>query len=231
MLENKDKGTACMDFEDDQDSSQFNCRSRCRMNLIRSICGCSPITTEELVDEKDLEQYPMCDYAKCEVDVQTAAKSEKGCVRECHRSCKQVRYSINLVGSKESTSKIGSMEKTTKALYQTQINLAWGSFEYFRLEQNYKFNGIENFFAEIGGAIGIWLGLSILSLIQGAGYITELMAGRCSGKTKEEQEAEEEEEENNKFASNPIGRTTLSSNPFGDIAAPRKRSTASVQQN
>lgn len=37
MLENKGKGTACMDFEDDEDSSEFNCKSRCRMNLIRVI--------------------------------------------------------------------------------------------------------------------------------------------------------------------------------------------------
>lgn len=35
MLENDDKGTTCADFEDDEDSSEFNCHSRCRMNLIR----------------------------------------------------------------------------------------------------------------------------------------------------------------------------------------------------
>jgi hypothetical protein len=36
MLENDDGGTACMDFEDDKDSSEFNCRSRCRMEFIRA---------------------------------------------------------------------------------------------------------------------------------------------------------------------------------------------------
>lgn len=98
--------------------------------------------------------------------MQTAANSEKSCTRECRRSCKQIRYTINLVGSKESTTKAGQSDNSTKAMHQTQVNLAWGSFEYFQLEQNYKWTSIENFFADVGGAIGIWLGLSILSLIQ-----------------------------------------------------------------
>jgi hypothetical protein len=71
-----------------------------------------------------------------------------------------------LVGTKESTVKQGPDDEPVAALHQTQINIAWGSFEYFQLEQNYKFANIENFFADVGGAIGIWLGLSILSLIQ-----------------------------------------------------------------
>lgn len=35
MLENDDKGTACMDFEEEQETSEFDCQSKCRMNLIR----------------------------------------------------------------------------------------------------------------------------------------------------------------------------------------------------
>lgn len=93
----------------------------------------------------------------------------------------------------------------------------------------------------IGGAIGIWLGLSILSLIQvitwfelnlikdfkGAGYVMELVAGCCNGEKTEKEEEEVLEEDDRKFSANPFGPPTLSSNPLGDIAAPpaRKRST------
>lgn len=97
---------------------------------------------------------------------QTVTNSEKSCTRDCMRACNQIRYSINLVGSRESTTANSSSEEPVRALYQTQVNLAWGSFEYFRLQQHYKFSNLEEFFAGVGGALGIWLGLSILSLIQ-----------------------------------------------------------------
>lgn len=68
MIENEEGGTACMDFEDDKDSSEFNCRSRCRMNFIRSLCKCSPMTIEELVTPAELKEYPICDYSKCKLE-------------------------------------------------------------------------------------------------------------------------------------------------------------------
>lgn len=40
--------------------------------------------------------------------VHTAAKSEKSCIRDCRRSCKQIRYNLNLVGSKMSIAKDNS---------------------------------------------------------------------------------------------------------------------------
>jgi hypothetical protein len=97
---------------------------------------------------------------------QSHQHSENDCVNKCRRSCKQLRYKINLVGSKESTIRGESSDDISRALYQTQVNLGWGSFEFFQLEQNYKWDSIENFFSDVGGAIGIWLGLSVLSLIQ-----------------------------------------------------------------
>ena len=45
------------------------------------------------------------------------------------------------------------------------INLGWGSFEYLTMEQEWKYT-VTGFIAALGGSIGMWLGLSILSLIQ-----------------------------------------------------------------
>ncbi|VDN34636.1 unnamed protein product [Gongylonema pulchrum] len=47
----------------------------------------------------------------------------------------------------------------------TMITLNWRSFEYLSLEQNRVYT-VTSFIAEIGGSIGVWLGLSVLSLIQ-----------------------------------------------------------------
>jgi hypothetical protein len=47
----------------------------------------------------------------------------------------------------------------------TTVVLKWGSFEYLTLEQDWVWSAT-TFIAAIGGSIGMWLGLSILSLIQ-----------------------------------------------------------------
>lgn len=45
------------------------------------------------------------------------------------------------------------------------VTIIWGSFEYLKLEQQYIWN-VTTFIAALGGSIGMWLGLSVLSLIQ-----------------------------------------------------------------
>lgn len=47
----------------------------------------------------------------------------------------------------------------------TVVHLVWGSFEYTDMQQNHVWS-FTRFMAAIGGSIGMWLGLSILSLIQ-----------------------------------------------------------------
>jgi hypothetical protein len=52
----------------------------------------------------------------------------------------------------------------------TVLELHWGSFEYLKMKQNYVWS-VPTFIAALGGSIGMWLGLSILSLIQGGSFI------------------------------------------------------------
>ncbi|MCP9264489.1 Amiloride-sensitive sodium channel [Dirofilaria immitis] len=51
------------------------------------------------------------------------------------------------------------------ACHLTVINLNWGSFEYLILSQHWVWS-MSTFVAALGGSMGAWLGLSILSLIQ-----------------------------------------------------------------
>ncbi|KAI6181239.1 hypothetical protein M3Y98_00807400 [Aphelenchoides besseyi] len=209
--ENDDPGTSCTEDEDDGGADEFNCRAQCRMELIR----CTPITTQKLSAENDLEKFPPCDYEKCKVNVQTAAKSEKSCTKDCRRSCKVLRYEINLVGSKASFHQNRTSDEQIKVPHETRAQLSWGSFEFFRLEQNYKYD-----------AIGIWLGLSILTLIQGAAYIAEWATVKITGK-KHEDEEEEEDGDSKSFSQNPLGPAKFSQNPLGEFdAAPKKKSSS-----
>jgi hypothetical protein len=47
----------------------------------------------------------------------------------------------------------------------TTVVLNWGSFEYLSLEQKWVWS-VATFIAALGGSIGMWLGLSFISLLQ-----------------------------------------------------------------
>uniref|UniRef100_A0A158PA12 Amiloride-sensitive sodium channel n=1 Tax=Angiostrongylus cantonensis TaxID=6313 RepID=A0A158PA12_ANGCA len=155
MLENDEPGTSCRDVEDGEDT-EFDCRSRCRMNMIREMCSCTPLSLSYLAND-DLDEYPLCDYTQCEIDVQKGNYSDTECVNGCFRNCRQIRYELDHEVQ-------GKMVRPDLTL----INLNWGSFEYLTMEQQWKYS-ITAFIAALGGSIGMWLGLSILSLIQLSG--------------------------------------------------------------
>lgn len=163
MLENDDEGTACREVEDGEDN-EFDCRSRCRMKMIREICNCTAATLSYLVKEDDeIEKFPVCDYEKCVVDVQSKNFSDADCATKCYRDCDQIRYEIDHETK-------GKMVRPDLTL----IDLNWGSFEYLTLEQDWVWS-VPTFIAALGGSIGMWLGLSILSLIQGSTYLYSIL--------------------------------------------------------
>ena len=97
------------------------------------------------------------------------------CAKQCLRDCRQVRYQVNL-------------DQKGRAVRPdlTTVVLNWGSFEYLSLEQQYVWS-VATFIAALGGSIGMWLGLSILSLIQGLSWLME----KCGSKVLFEGKSEE----------------------------------------
>uniref|UniRef100_A0A183CS08 ADP,ATP carrier protein n=1 Tax=Globodera pallida TaxID=36090 RepID=A0A183CS08_GLOPA len=53
----------------------------------------------------------------------------------------------------------------------TEVKLFWGSFEYLRLIQKQKWS-LSKFVSNLGGSLGVWLGLSVVSIVQ---FISFLM--------------------------------------------------------
>lgn len=66
MLENNEPGTACNSLGEGEDT-EFDCRSRCRLEMIKQMCDCIAPTLSYLKQADD-EKYPICDYEKCEVE-------------------------------------------------------------------------------------------------------------------------------------------------------------------
>ncbi|KAI1720540.1 amiloride-sensitive sodium channel domain-containing protein [Ditylenchus destructor] len=158
MLPNDEEGTACKDHEDGEDN-EFDCHARCRMEFIKELCKCTAPTLSYLVSEDELKAAPLCEYSNCKIDVQMANYTDNGCTKKCARDCDQIRFEID-------------HERKGKSVRPdlTTIYLLWGSFEYLTLEQDWVWS-LSSFIAALGGSIGMWLGLSILSLIQGTTYM------------------------------------------------------------
>ncbi|KJH45505.1 Amiloride-sensitive sodium channel [Dictyocaulus viviparus] len=211
MLENDEPGTACRNIEDDVDS-EFDCRSRCRMDMIREMCKCTPLSLSYLARD-DLDQFPLCDYTKCEIDVQKGNYSDTECANSCFRDCRQIRYEIDHEVQ-------GKMVRPDLTL----INLNWGSFEYLTMEQQWKYS-ITAFIAALGGSIGMWLGLSILSLIQAIiifhnggtylyTYLTKKVVKEKLLKKISEQHGRRKESRLSDLVDLPIKKISIGANPF-----------------
>ncbi|CAD6193473.1 unnamed protein product [Caenorhabditis auriculariae] len=215
MLENDEPGTACQEVEEDEDT-EFDCRSRCRMQMIRDICNCTGHSLSYLANN-DLGKYPLCDYTQCVLDVQKGNFSDEECSKNCYRDCKQYRFKVNHAVK-------GRMVRPDLTL----VELSWGSFEYLTMEQHWKYT-IASFIASLGGAMGMWLGLSILSLVQGGTYLYSYITNRVvkekilkkgpsvadmKGKRMDSKDSDFEidlGQENKKIS------LSLSANPFGNL--------------
>lgn len=162
MLENNEVGTACHALENNEDD-EFDCRSRCRLEMIREMCSCTAYSLSYLADDKSLNEYPLCDYTRCTIDEHKKSYSDKECTKGCLRNCKQIRYSIDHEVK-------GPMLRRDLTL----ITLNWRSFEYLSLEQSRVYT-VTSFIANVGGSIGVWLGLSVLSLFQGLTFLITVL--------------------------------------------------------
>jgi len=107
------------------------------------------------------------------LDVQRDNFTDQECANRCYRDCLQIRFEIDHENQ-------GKMVRPDLTL----INLNWGSFEYLTLEQQWVWT-FATFFAALGGSIGMWLGLSILSLIQGGTYLYSFLTEKVVEKRKE----------------------------------------------
>lgn len=75
MLENDENGTICREQKPDGDN-EFDCKSRCRMEMLRKWCGCTPLTLSYLMKNPDeeIKKFALCDYTKCFLEYDVVLK-------------------------------------------------------------------------------------------------------------------------------------------------------------
>lgn len=99
-------------------------------------------------------------------------KQEPLCQKSCKRDCHQVRYNIANSNAKK-TLALTNKHKSIISRDLITVSFMWGSFEYVGLEQSWKYSAVD-FIGALGGAIGIYLGLSVLTLVVGLVYGCDL---------------------------------------------------------
>ncbi|CAD5221371.1 unnamed protein product [Bursaphelenchus okinawaensis] len=171
MIETEDEGEACKEYEDD-DENDFTCRSRCRYEHIKGLCQCVPISLADLVEndeDENAKNLTYCNYQKC--DIKDDNFDELECTKKCVRDCHQLIYSIKTF-QRGRVVMLSPEGKPAVADNVLSMALQFGSFEYLKVEQEYAFT-FASFIGEFGGALGMWLGLSILSVLQLFVFMTE----------------------------------------------------------
>ncbi|CAD5221375.1 unnamed protein product [Bursaphelenchus okinawaensis] len=226
--ENDEEETICKEYEEGE---EVECHAKCRKALIQENLDCTPITLEYLaVDETELKVYPRCNYSNLKmIEPSNITDTETACRAECHRDCNYIKYDVKkgvarhtsaIIAQTRAKSNSAEMAKLVQELGQDvphnelTVNFLFTSFEYMDCEQDWETSWVE-FIGNVGGVLGLWLGLSALSVIQSVVWIYNMF--------RPEKKVEKVEDEDGTFSSNPFGDVTLSQNPFGGADEDLKR--------
>ncbi|CAD5228411.1 unnamed protein product [Bursaphelenchus xylophilus] len=173
MLETDDAGSACKCYEEDAEDD-FTCRSRCRYDHIKELCKCIPIALADLVEKDEdtnAKNLTYCNYQNCDIDPSSDNFDELECTKKCVRDCEQTHYSIKTF-QRGRVVMLSPDGKPSVADNVLSMAVQFGSFEYLEVSQKYAYT-FSSFIGDAGGALGMWLGLSILSVLQGFVFMTQ----------------------------------------------------------
>lgn len=170
--DDNDNGAICRNYDENEDN-EFDCKSRCRMEMLQRICNCTPLTLSYLASSETLKKFPHCAYENCIINIENITIKnfvDENCGKNCISNCVQVRYSVNSFNK-------GKASRPDL----TEVTTYWISFEYLQMEQEFVWTPV-TFFAGLGGALGLWLGLSILSFIQFLIFLSAQLSKQISKK-------------------------------------------------
>lgn len=163
--------------------------------------------------------------------------TEKDCREKCFRDCNFIKYEVKKSVARHTSSIIAQtraksdpteMAKLVQELSQEvppnelSVNFLFNSFEYLDCEQDWSESWVE-FVGNVGGVLGLWLGLSALSFVQVREITLTLILlqaityfyKQCKPQSDKVHVNEDTSSIARKLSSNPFGDVTLSQNPFG----------------
>ena len=130
------------------DTTLEECERLCRINQIKELCGCAPITFNKTYASDTFANCTFNQYKNCSKNLENENKT---CTSSCVPYCEKWYYNV------EMTSQEGQPT-------EQQLDMVMNVFDYLIVEETYKWT-FETFIGALGGIMGIWLGLDFGTLV------------------------------------------------------------------
>ncbi|XP_046366847.2 acid-sensing ion channel 1A-like [Haliotis rufescens] len=147
--------------------SRDSCRKECQMRFIVSMCNCKDISNPSDVPLCNPQQYQECLVPALQQYLQT----DTGCEAGCPEPCQYTRFTTQHSSSPLSRNYI---TEYTKAKGKTEeywrknlviLEMYFSSLAYENMEKQLGYE-ILDLFCDIGGALGLLLGASLLTVLE-----------------------------------------------------------------
>lgn len=202
------------------------CRIACEAEWIFNKCGCVMVHMPR-VDGRPLcspELYKMC--ADRELDLLTSGNNS-ACT--CETPCEVIRYNLELSNlrfpSEQARSylayKYNKSEEYVKTNY-LKLNIFFEALNYETIEQKVAYE-VPGLFGDIGGQMGLFIGASILTILELFDYFYEVIKEKIWGK-KDDEEHDKTNDDNDTH-----GCTSIL--PSVNSAPPEYQSTKPISGN
>lgn len=161
---NKTRGTFYIDFTksvehrleepyndcrlmEDETYRQANCLAQCRNSRAIAIYNCTL-----------RNYYYSSGYDYCDLKI-----SYQECEEQCPKECKSTKFEAIVT----------RYEETGSSTDTVNFSIAFKDFSYFKISETPKMNGF-SLISNIGGALGLFVGIRFLSMIELLEYLTEI---------------------------------------------------------
>ncbi|XP_031639513.1 pickpocket protein 28-like [Contarinia nasturtii] len=143
--------------------TQSNCNMECRANFTKQKCDCVKFS---LPRDNDTE---ICGGASIDC-YRTAWTESPNC--NCLPSCKYTYYDLEMSSVKISDSEVKAMKSKMMGQEITRLSIYFDDQETMKIEKRINRYSLEDILAFCGGVLGLFLGVSLLSIIEIVYYFT-----------------------------------------------------------
>lgn len=145
--------------------NQGNCIQECQFNWTKSVCGC---VKYDLIRDKNAI---ICTHKNidCAYDIEYKSRivhnSDEMLACNCLSSCNSFSYDYDVITENFET------ENTSYSFFSTSFSFYFGDTEYTAIRRYASF-GTVDLLSNIGGLFGLFLGISLLSVIETIYFFT-----------------------------------------------------------
>lgn len=169
----------CLDHKIDN-YSHVACLDACPFEIAQNKCGCSHPGASYVTNLPSCTAYEMftCVMSPSNFLVDRMERCRKRCLPRCNYWQYAAQLSYTTFPSKDAENLTSSKEQWEKMKNSIILDVYYERFEYTVIK-HYPAMTVHSFIANVGGQYSLWLGGSILTLIQVVVFFTQYLFQKC----------------------------------------------------